>query len=94
MGGGEGQENITPVWKVPRQCPLVLLVWVTCTFFFFKCRWDGCFVVRFERTHNTSDWTEERTQSVTLKLFLFSPEHLRVLEIGFPMMGGGFSLPV
>jgi hypothetical protein len=38
-GGSErcyrgGQENITPVWKVPRQCPLVLLVWVTCTFFF------------------------------------------------------------
>jgi hypothetical protein len=32
---GEGQENITPVWKVPRQCPLVLLVWVTCTFFIF-----------------------------------------------------------
>jgi hypothetical protein len=31
---GEGQENIISVWKVPRQCPLVLLVWVTCTFFY------------------------------------------------------------
>jgi hypothetical protein len=33
--GGERQENITPVWKVPRQCPLVLLVWVMCTIIFF-----------------------------------------------------------
>jgi hypothetical protein len=26
IGGGRGQETISPVLKVPRQCPLVLLV--------------------------------------------------------------------
>jgi hypothetical protein len=40
---GGGQETICPVWKVPRQCPLVLLVWATCIIgiIFFNLTLEG-----------------------------------------------------
>jgi hypothetical protein len=67
VGGGE--ESIYPVLKVPRQCPLALLVEVMhLNGINLVCRWMGCIIMKFGLILGVLYWGEILMSFVGLHL--------------------------